>query len=146
MSGITDLQSLLATLQPSLAPGDFVFVTLPLATYGDRAGLKPIAAFTENEGLTLVVPKDRADDAGEQYDGVFCLITLQVHSSLHATGLIATVGGALAKRGISANVCSAFYHDHLFVPSSRAHDAMNALTDLMSPEDAQTYQHQLDNE
>jgi hypothetical protein len=136
MSGITDLRTLITTLKPSLRPGNFVFITRPLATYGDGAELKPIAAVTENEGLTLVVPKNRADDAGEQYDGVFRMITLQVHSSLNAVGLTAIVADALTRRDISANVYSAFYHDHLFVPSSRAHDAINALAELMSPGDA----------
>ncbi|NJN30958.1 MAG: ACT domain-containing protein [Synechococcales cyanobacterium RM1_1_8] len=38
---------------------------------------------------------------------------------------------ALAQRGISANVVAAFHHDHVFVPSSRAQEAIAALTELM---------------
>ncbi|TWT82689.1 ACT domain protein [Planctomycetes bacterium CA13] len=132
MSGITDLRTLLASLKPVLVDGEFVFVSRPLGKYGDGVELNPIATFAENEGLTLVIPKDRADAAGEQYCGIFRMITLQVHSSLEAVGLTATVANILAKRGISTNLVAAFYHDHLFVPSSRPQDAIDALTELMS--------------
>lgn len=133
MSGITDLATLLASLRPVLARGEFVFVSRPLASYGDGVELNPIAAFVEKEGLTLVVQKDRADAVGEQYHGVFRLITLQVHSSLDAVGLTAAVAAAFSEQGISVNVVAAFYHDHLFVPASRAHDAMKVLAGLASP-------------
>lgn len=133
MSGITDLATLLASLRPVLARGEFVFVSRPLASYGDGVELNPIAAFVEKEGLTLVVQKDRADAVGEQYHGVFRLITLQVHSSLDAVGLTAAVAAAFSEQGISVNVVAAFYHDHLFVPASRAPDAMKVLAGLASP-------------
>ena len=68
MSGITDLDNLLASLKPKLASGEFVFVCRSSAKYGDGGELDPIATFEENEGLTLVVPKDRADAVGEPYN------------------------------------------------------------------------------
>ena len=132
MSGITDLQTLLAALRPTLVPGDFVFVTRPNSTYGDGAELKPIAAFLESEGLTLVIPKELAENAGQQCSGDFRLITLQVHSDLYAVGLTTTVADTLSRRGISANVIAAYHHDHVFVPSSRADDALDALNELTS--------------
>lgn len=135
MSGITNLQTLLANLKPTLASGEFVFITRPKAKYGDGADLKPIAAFEESEGLTLIIPKDRADEAGIRYDEVFRMITLQVHSDLCAVGLTAAMADVLAKRGISANVVAAFYHDHIFIPSSQAERAMKALNELMSSVD-----------
>ena len=132
MTGITDLETLLANLKPTLVPGEFVFITLPLAKYGDGAELSPIAAFEENEGLTLILRKESADAADKHYAGAFRLITLQVHSSLAAVGLTAAVAEALSKRAISTNVVAAFHHDHLFVPSSRAKDAIETLTALTS--------------
>lgn len=130
MSGLTDLQTLLAGLKPNLVPGDYVFVTLPEAKFGDGAELEPIAAFTETEGMTLVIPKALAGKSGQQSSGEFRMITLQVHSALDAVGLTAAVADALTKRGISANIIAAYYHDHVFVPSSRADDALDALKAL----------------
>jgi len=130
--GESDLSTLLTSLKPVIAPDEFVFISRPSASYGEGTDLKPVAAFTEQEGLTLVVTKQRADSAGERYSGVFRMITLQVHSSLEAVGLTAAVANALSQRGISANVVAAFYHDHLFVPNSRANDAMVALNELAS--------------
>ncbi len=36
----------------------------------------------------------------------------------------------LASRGISVNPGSAYFHDHLFVPSARAGEALEVLTEL----------------
>jgi len=130
MRGTTDLPTLLASLQPVIADDEYVFLLRTAASYSDGAELTPIASFAENEGLTLIVPRSKADSAGETYDEVYCKITLQVHSSLSAVGLTAAVADALAKQEISANVVAAFHHDHIFVPASRARDAMNALTKL----------------
>lgn len=130
MSGIADLPTLLASLQPLLTEGEFVFVTRAKATYGVGAELQPIAAIVEDEGLTLVAPRILADAAGEPYEGVFRKITLQVHSSLEAVGLTAAVAAVLSQQGISANVIAAFHHDHIFVPASRAHDALVAIAQL----------------
>jgi hypothetical protein len=78
--------------------------------------------------LTLVVRKETALAAGADFDGVFRMITLQVHSSLEAIGLTAAVAGVLAERGISANVIAGFHHDHVFVPATMADDAIAALS------------------
>jgi hypothetical protein len=126
-SGKRNLDELIASLAPTLHDGEFAFVTFPEATYGAHADLSPVAAFAEAEGLTLVVPRQRAERAGLSFDGVFRMITLNVHSSLAAVGLTAAVAGRLAKRGISANVVAAFYHDHVFVPAPRAEEALRAL-------------------
>ena len=136
MSGISDLPTLLASLAPVIAPEVYVFVSRPFATYGDGAELDPIATFSENEGLTLVVRKERADNAAERYDGEYRMISLRVHSNLQAVGLTAAIAGALSERGISANIVAAFYHDHLFVPSSRADDAVNILSQLAANNDS----------
>ena len=94
--------------------------------------LNPIASFQENEGLTLVLPRDTAEKQGIDCSGIFCCITLDVHSSLEAVGLTAAVAGTLTDHGISANVIAAFYHDHIFVQKERAADALQALEKLAS--------------
>ncbi len=130
MAGEEDLDKLLVLLQPSWLPGDFVFCTAANLKYGDLAELQPIASYQEEEGLTLVVDKQAADDAGLAYESVFNCITLLVHSSLNAVGLTAAVSGRLAANGISANMIAAYYHDHVFVPKDKAQLALQLLSDF----------------
>lgn len=132
MSGISNLQDLLSSMNPALLRGEFVFMTLPDATYGEASHLAPIASFVEREGLTLIIPRDRADAETVEYDGSFRMITLQVHSSLDAIGLTAAVSKRLTEKGISANIVAAYFHDHVFVPSHRADEALLELQQLGS--------------
>ena len=130
MAGIIDLNILIASMQPMLSDGHFVFVTLSGADYDDVLLYEPIAAVTEEEGLTLVIPQNRADAAALHYEGVFRKITLQVHSSLEAVGPTAAVSTRLAEHGISANMIAGYYHDHVFVPVDRADEAVAVLQQL----------------
>ena len=129
MSGITNINELLGSMQPALIDELFVFCTVKgqLAEY---LNLAPIATFVETEGLTLVLTKDTADKAGLQYEGVFRQITLTVHSSLEAVGLTAAVSTKLTSKGISANVIAAYYHDHIFVSADKAEQALSTLNEL----------------
>ncbi len=127
MNGITDLQKLITSMNPTMASGEYVFITLPDAAYGDASALTPIASFGEHEGLTLIVPKDRADKEAVDYDETFRMITLQVHSSLNAVGFTSAVSERLTRNGISANMVAAYFHDHIFVPSNQADEALAAL-------------------
>jgi len=128
--GERDLAVLLATLSPSLRDGEFLFCTVGESSYEDYVDLVPLASFREEEGLTLVLPRHAAEEAGFVSDAVFRCISLDVHSSLQAVGLTAAIASALAQRGISANVMAAFYHDHIFVPTDQADEAMSALLEL----------------
>lgn len=130
MAGETDLKKLLAEMRPHLHEDEYVVCTIPGGKVGDLADLEPFAAVLEEEGLTLVLQRERAEEAGLHYEGVFARITLQVHSSLEAVGLTAAVAGRLADLGISANVLAGYYHDHLLVPWDRRRDAMEALARL----------------
>jgi len=132
MNGMTDLQKLISSVNPIIVEGDFVFVTIPEAAYGNAVHLAPIASFIESEGLTLIIPKDRADEEAIDYDGTFRMITLQVHSSLSAVGLTAAVSKVLADEGVSANIVAAYFHDHIFVPSQKADEALRALQQIGS--------------
>jgi len=132
MNGITDLHQLISSMNPILNTGEFVFITLADATYGNAWHLAPIASFMEPEGLTLIIPKDRADAEAVDYDEVFRMITLQVHSSLSAVGLTAAVSKQLAMEGIPANMVAANFHDHVFVPSQKSDEALRALQQIGS--------------
>ena len=127
MSGESDLNTLLQSMQPILYPGEYVFCTM-----GDRnySHLDPIGLFKEKEGTTLIIEREKADAATLPYTSIFCLITLSVHSNLEAVGFLAAITHKLAEHNISVNPVSAYYHDHLFVPISRAGDAMILLKEF----------------
>jgi len=129
MYGETNLQKLLKTMSPILSNEEYVFITVS-GNYGDYSQFNPIGSFQEKEGLTLIITKTVADKNNLQYEQVFKLITLEVHSSLNAVGLTAAVASTLAKKNISANVVAAFYHDHIFVPLKQAEEALKALTNI----------------
>lgn len=129
MTGMTELPVLLRSMQPELRDEEVVFCSVS-GDLQDYLALTPLAMFHEREGLTLVLSKITALVHGLAFDGSFQQITLNVHSSLEAVGLTAAVSAALAQQGISANVIAAYYHDHIFVPTLRAHDALNVLKAL----------------
>ncbi|MEM7196000.1 MAG: ACT domain-containing protein [Pseudomonadota bacterium] len=130
MVGEKDLETLLATMSPELGVEDYVFCTFPDASYGDFSELNPLATICESEGLTLIISKTQADSNNIEYESVFRRITLTIHSSLDAVGLTAAIADKLGQRGISANVVAAFYHDHFFVQSDLAAEAMEALAEF----------------
>jgi hypothetical protein len=130
MSGIMDLSVLLAGLEPKLVDGEFVYATVPPETLNNHMPLKPIGLFFEAEGLTLILPREAAEQAGLAASPPLRCITMMVHSSLEAVGMTAAIAGALTKEGISANVVAAYYHDHIFVPVADAERAVAALKAL----------------
>ncbi len=130
MPGENNLNKLLSAMSPVLIAEEFVFSSFDKARYGDHSNLEPIAAVTEREGLTLVIPKSKADMHKIEYESVFRCITLNVHSSLDAVGLSATFSRTLAEHGISANVIAGYFHDHIFVQSELAEKAITAINEL----------------
>jgi len=129
MSGEIDLKLLLKNMSPVLNDEEYIFITLP-GSYGDFQHLEPLCSFQEQEGLTLIVPKRIALSNNIQVHDVFTAITLKVHSSLNAVGLTAAVATKLSENGISANVVAAYYHDHIFVNSRDADNAIKSLKEL----------------
>ena len=130
MTGERDLGKILTSMSPVLMDGEYVFCSFQNAQYGDHAELEPFASCVEPEGLTLIVPKPRADADGITYESVFRAITLRIHSSLDAVGLTAAVSAKLSEYEISANVIAGNFHDHIFVQSYHAEKAMAALDEL----------------
>ena len=130
MSGITDLSILLASLEPTLVDGEFVYISVPPEGLEKYLAMKPIGLFFEEEGLTLILPKQAAADAGLAASAPLRCITMTVHSSLEAVGMTAAMAAALTREGISANVVAAWYHDHIFVPVADADRAVEAIRAL----------------
>ncbi len=127
---ITELDHLLASMQPALHEGVFVYVSVPSDT--SLKGIQPIAAFRESEGLSLILTENQSLALGLEPLMRAAWITLTVHSDLLAVGLTAAFSKALTDAGISCNVVAAAFHDHIFVPTEKANLAMHVLRDLQS--------------
>ena len=134
MTGETNLSVLLKSMQPMLHEGEYVFCSI---SQQDRfLDLDFICSFREQEGLALILRRERADMAGLGYSSTFRMVTLSVHSSLEAVGFLAAIATKLAQHGISVNPVSAYYHDHLFVPASRAEEVMALLQEFSEYENS----------
>ena len=128
--GEADLGRLLAGIEPVLHDGTWLFCTL--AGNSIPAGLAPLATFREAEGVTLVLPQEEAERHGLEGTFPCAWITLAVHSDLAAVGFLAAVATALARQGIPCNAISAYHHDHLFVPTAMAGQAMATLAKFVT--------------
>lgn len=126
MPGITDLKKLLKNMQPTLLKGKYVFCSISESDL-KHLRISPVFTFKEKEGISIVLSKQAADKNKLKYSGVWALITLNVYSDLSAVGFLAIITRALADARISTNVVSAFYHDHLFVPTDKAEMALDIL-------------------
>ena len=128
MAGETSLATLLRSMSPQLNAGEYVF-----CTWADGklpADVEIICSFREQEGLTVILERSYAEQAGLSFDYVAAWITLNVHSALEAVGLTAAFATALGKAGISCNVIAGYYHDHLFVGQTDAERALHVLREL----------------
>ena len=130
MPGITNLDTLLSSMEPELQNEYYIFCTFTNTDIAAILHLEPISCFYEKEGLTLIIRKEMADKNKIEYLSVFRLISLTIHSSLDAVGLTAAISQKLADTGISANVVAAYFHDHIFVPKDKAHLAIESLHEL----------------
>jgi len=128
MPPISDLATLLRSLQPELNAGVFVFATLEPGQQVEPAEL--VALVREPEGVSVVVAEQVASRLG--LNAVFRCgwITLTVNSDLQAVGLTAAFSTALGHAGISCNVVAGANHDHIFVPIERTAEAMAVLQRL----------------
>lgn len=127
MSGETDLDRLLAGMNPSLDPETYVF-----ATTTAPPDIPALMRFEEAEGTTLILTRAAAEAAGLPHEFPCRRITLTVHSALEAVGFIARIATRLAAEGMGVNPVAGFHHDHLFVPEARAGDAMAALRKMIA--------------
>ncbi|MBC5842435.1 ACT domain-containing protein [Flavobacterium sp. F-380] len=125
MSGEKNLEILLKKMKPKLNAGEFVFCEVKNL---EEISLKNILmSFREEESITIIIEKKIADDLDLRYSFVASWITLTIHSALEAVGLTAAFSKALSDKNISCNVVAAFYHDHIFVDTKDAAQAMEIL-------------------
>lgn len=112
------------SMSPLLREGEFVFCSTATAIPD------AIATFREDEGLSVVIERRRAEQLSLPYSSVWAWITMTVYSDLEAVGFLAAITGALADAGISCNAIAALRHDHLFVPHAKREEAMAVLRQL----------------
>ena len=128
MSGETDLNKLLGSMNAVLQDGTFVFATLNDQEIIRQANA--VMVFTEPEGTTLILRREEAARLNIVHEFPCRMITLNVHSALEAVGFIARIATMLAELGMGVNPVSGYYHDHLFVPQDRVEVAMAALKQM----------------
>lgn len=130
--GEKNISILLATMQPSLDPAIYVFLTTKSPLHSlPLSALQPQLIVQEEEGTTIVTTETLATSHGFNEPTFLCKkISLTIHSSLEAVGLIAAITNRLKDYGISTNVVSGYFHDHIYVPVARAEDAMRVLEEV----------------
>ena len=121
---VRDTSAMIAGMAPKLDLETYVFasVTNPLPDH-----ITPLASFTEDEGLSVILTLRTAQDMALNTDIPMRRITLSVHSALNGVGLTAAVASTLADNGIACNMVAGFHHDHAFGPAEDAEQAMQLL-------------------
>lgn len=127
-TGVKELDTLLQNMEPILNEGEYIFATVSDIESIPRS--MTICEMKEQEGITVVLTKQDAEELGLSFDYIASWITLNIHSSLEAVGLTAAFATALAKQEISCNVIAGYYHDHIFIDKKDEEKAMNVLTEL----------------
>lgn len=127
----SDLKALLTKMDPVLQEDEYVFCSVSSDEYS-KLQSPPIGWFHEAEGITIILKKDTADHEGLDYEFPSRMVTLNVCSSLSAVGFLAVITEKLAAHEISVNAISAYYHDHIFVPTERTEEVMRLLKELVN--------------
>ncbi len=117
-------------LRPELQPGEYVFCRFAQNADVSRSMPEALCMFREREGITLILPRNRADALAIPYEFIAAWIALSLETSLEAVGLTAKFSQALSQANISCNVVAAYHHDHIFVPIADATKAMQVLQEL----------------
>lgn len=128
MSGETNLTTLIRNMSPVLQAGEFVFSTVKNTDNIPRED--SIGEFKEQEGVTIILDRKKAEQLNLSYEYIASWITLKIHSSLDAVGLTAVFSTELAKHKISCNVIAGYYHDHIFVDKKDENKAISVLKKL----------------
>lgn len=131
-----DLERLISGMSPKLREGEYYIGSF------DESGLMALAGylehilciFREEEGLSVIFAAGVLGELGplsrKAPAGPFSLISLTINSDLLAVGFMAEISAALAKEKIPCNAFSAYYHDHLLVPSGMKENTMRCLLRL----------------
>lgn len=125
-------RQMLAQMNPLLQSDEFVFCTTADSRLAEKARPLALGSFREAEGVSLILPRATAEALGFPVGLPMRRIELTVHSALEGVGLTAAVASALARQGMPCNAVAAFHHDHIFVPSGMAEQALGVLTALQA--------------
>ena len=109
-------------MAPKLEKGAFIFAhqkNFPVLGQIKKSDM----LFREEEGFTVILPASTA----KNLENLWAKIILTIHSDLNAVGFLAAILPKLAQAGISVNVVSAYFHDHLFVPYKKRFKALKFL-------------------
>lgn len=116
------------TLSPQTSSKTYVFVTTKEGLRLDD--LQPLMTYREDEGTTLIITAQEAEQYGLSYEKLWAKITLGYQSDLDMVGLTALFSRAMTQAHIPCNVVAAYYHDHLFVPYEDRDQAVDILSNL----------------
>ena len=123
---------MISGMSPEVRPDRYVFVSTTDSGLGASLIPEAISVFREDEGLSLLIPVNVAEQAKLSVDQPMRCITLNVYSSLEGVGLTAAVSQALADNAIPCNMVAAFHHDHVFVPEGLCDKTMDVLLSLQN--------------
>ncbi len=129
---VRDTKAMLSGMTPSLDAADYAFCTTEDEQLAMLAAPISLGWFRETEGMSLIMAHGDALRLGFDTTLAMRRITLNVFSSLEGVGLTAAVATALANHNISCNMVAAYHHDHVFVPTADAEEAMRVLLDLQA--------------
>ena len=124
VSGETDLDKMLTSLQVERRPGVFTYAAVAVLTPELLAAAHGMV--NEAEAITLVLPVEAAELAGLPVDIELAWLSLTVQSSLEAVGLTAAFAAILGAHDIACNVLAGYHHDHILVPVDKAQLAIDA--------------------
>ncbi len=123
---LTDLNAILANLEPRLHEGTYANV----AVRQPPEGLQAFMTLVEPEGLTMLVRQDEADARELAYETALAWISLGAYGSITSVGVVAAVTTALTHAGIAAVGGAGHFHTHLLVPAEDAERALKVLVKL----------------
>lgn len=125
MSETAELDHALATL--SAIPGEeYVYLELDEIP----TGVQPFAVLNEGGYYTVVLERSQAAHSGLPVDNTFTQITINLDADLDSIGITSAIAQVLTARSITTNVMSCARHDHLFVRTDRAQEAVALLQEL----------------
>ena len=128
MASVRDTHAMIAGMSPVAVPGRWHFCFLPADDARcDRLRGVARATLAEAEGWSLILDDATAQAEALASDLPMIQISLQVHSALDGVGLTAAISEVLAGAGIPCNIVAGYHHDHCFVPTAKAEDALMLL-------------------
>lgn len=127
---VKDAAAMIAGMDPVRGTDTYIFCTTQNADFAASLSDHAFARIAEAEGITLILSRENAAQAGFDISLPMARITLRVHSALDGVGLTAAVATALAEHGIPCNMVAGYHHDHAFVPVDQADTALTILRDI----------------